>query len=66
MGDLRNAHKILVGKSEEKRRLGRTRRRRKDNIKKYFNEIRCGDVDCICLAENTEQWRALVNSVMSL
>jgi hypothetical protein len=45
MGEMRNEHKILIGKPEEKRPLGRSRRRWEDNIRMDLNEIGWGDVD---------------------
>jgi hypothetical protein len=61
MGAKRNAYRILVGKPEEKRPLGRPRRMWMDNIK-----IDLRDIGWIELAENRDQWRALVNTVMNL
>jgi hypothetical protein len=61
-GEKRNACKILVGKPEEKRPLGRRRSRRVDNIKVDLREIRLGGVDWIDMAQDREQWRALVNT----
>jgi hypothetical protein len=66
MGETRNAYMILVGKPEGNRPLGRTRRRWVDNIKMYSREIGWGDMDWIELAQNTDQWRALLNKVMNL
>jgi hypothetical protein len=63
MGENRNAYKILVGKPEGKRPLGRPRRRWVDNIKIDLREI---GWDWIDLAQDREQWRALVNTVMNL
>jgi hypothetical protein len=60
----RNAYKILVGKSEGRRPLGRSRRRWVDNIKMDLREIKWDGVDWIALAQDTDQWRALVNTVM--
>jgi hypothetical protein len=62
MGETRNAYRILVGKPEGKRPLGRPRRRWADNIKMDLTEIEWDGVDCIDLAQDRDQWRALVNS----
>jgi len=56
----------LVGKPEGKRLLGRTRPRWEDNIKMDFQEVGCGGMDWIELAQNRDRWRALVNVVMKL
>jgi hypothetical protein len=56
----------IVGKPEGKRPLGRRRRRRLDCIKIDLREIRWDGVDWIELAQNRDQWRALVNTVMNL
>jgi hypothetical protein len=66
MGEKRNAYRLLVGKPEEKRPLGRPRRRWVDNIKMDLLEIGWGGVDCIFLAQDKDKWRALVNAVMNL
>jgi hypothetical protein len=66
MGEKRNAFRILVGKPERKRPLGRPRRRWVDNIKMDLREIGWDDVDWIHLAQDRDQWRALVNTVLSL
>jgi hypothetical protein len=65
-GEKRNAYMILVGKPEEKRPLERLRRRWEDNIKMNLREIVWGDMDWIDLAQNRDQWRALVNTVINL
>jgi hypothetical protein len=65
-GEKRNAYRILVGKPERKRPLGRTRRRWEDNIRMDLREIGWGDMDWIDLAQDRHQWRALVNTVMNL
>jgi hypothetical protein len=64
--DKRNAYRILVGKLEGKRPLGRPRRRLVDNIKMDLREIRCSGMDWIDLAQSRDHWRALVNTVMNL
>jgi hypothetical protein len=66
MGETRNAYRILVGKPEDKRPLGRPRCRLVYNIKIDFREIRWDGVDWIELAQDRDQWRALVNTVMNL
>jgi hypothetical protein len=62
----RNAYRILVGKPEGMRLPGRPRSRWEDNIKMDHIEIGRGRVDWIHLAEDRDQWRALVNTVMNL
>jgi hypothetical protein len=66
MGEKRNAYRLLVGKREGKRPLGRPRRRWMDNIRIDFGEVGWGDVDWISLAKDRNRWRALVNSVLNL
>jgi hypothetical protein len=66
MGEKRNTYRLLVGKPEGKRPLGRPRRRWVDNIKMDFLEIDWGGVDWIGLAQDRDKWRALVNAVMDL
>jgi hypothetical protein len=66
MEEKRNAYRILVGKSEGKRPLGRLRRRWVDNIKMDLREIGWNRVDMIDMAQDTDQWRALVNTVLNL
>jgi hypothetical protein len=62
----RNAYRILAGKPEGKRALGRSRRRWVDSIKMDLREIGRDGRDWIELAKNRDQWRALVNTVMNL
>ena len=62
MGEGRGVYRILVGKPEGKRPLGRPRRRWEDNIQ----EVGCGGMDWIELAEDRDRWRALANAVMNL
>jgi hypothetical protein len=66
MGEVRGAYNILVGRPEGRRPLGRPRRRWEDNIKMDLRKTGFGDVDWIHLAQNTDRWRALVNTVMNL
>jgi hypothetical protein len=66
MGEKRNAYRLLVGKQEGKRPLGRSRRWCVDNIRMDLGEVEWGDVDWIGLAQDRNRWRALVNSVMNL
>jgi hypothetical protein len=65
-GEKRNAYRLLVGKPEGKRPLGRPRRRWLDKIRMDLGEVGWGDVDWIGLAKNRNRWRALVNSVLIL
>jgi hypothetical protein len=60
-GEKRNEYRLLVGKPEGKRPLGRPRRRRVENIRMELREVGWGDVDWIGLAQNRNRWRALVN-----
>jgi hypothetical protein len=66
MGEKRNAYRILVRKPEEKRPRGRPRRRWVDNIKMDLREIGWDGVHWIEMAQDRDQWRALVNTVMNL
>jgi hypothetical protein len=66
IGEKRNAYRLLVGKPEEKRPLGRPRRRWVDNIRMDLVEVGWRDVDWIGLAQDRDRWRALVNSVLNL
>jgi hypothetical protein len=66
LGEKRNAYRIFVGKPEGKRPLRRPRRRWVDNIKMDLREIGCDGMDWIDLAQDRDQWRALVNTVMNL
>jgi hypothetical protein len=66
MREKRNAYRILVGKPEGKRPLGRCSRRWEDNIRIDLREIGWGDMDWVDLAQDRDQWRALVNMVINL
>jgi hypothetical protein len=62
----RNAYRILVGKPEGKRPLGRPRRRWVDKFKMDLREIGWDGVVCIDMVQDRDQWRALVNTVLIL
>jgi hypothetical protein len=66
MGEKRNACRILVGMPERKRSLGRPNRKWVDNIKMDLREIGWDGMHWIDLAQNRDQWRALVNTVINL
>jgi hypothetical protein len=66
MGEERKMCKVLVGKREGKRPLGRPRRRWEDGIRMDLREIGFGDVDWIRLAQERDRWRAVVSAVMNL
>jgi hypothetical protein len=66
MGEKRNAYRILVEKPVGKTPLGRPRHRWVDNVKIDLREIRWDGMDWIGLAQDRDQWRALVNTVMNL
>ena len=65
MGDSRSVYRVLVGKHEEKRPLGKPRHRW-DRIKIDIQEVGCGGMDWIHLAQDRYRWRALVNAIMNL
>jgi hypothetical protein len=66
MGEKSNAYRILVGKPEGKRPLGRPRRRWVDNTNMDLREIGWDGVDSIDMAQDRDPWRALVNTVLNL
>ena len=66
MEQFRNAYRVLVGKLEGKRPLGRPRRRWEDNIKMDLREVGCDLGEWIELADERDQWRAYVRAVMNL
>ena len=66
MGQRRGVHRVLVGKPEGKRALGRPRRRWKDNIKMDLQEVGGGCGDWMELAQDRDSWRALVDTVRNL
>jgi hypothetical protein len=65
MGEKKNAYRIFVGKPDGKRPLGGPRRRWVDNIKMDLREVGWDGVDWIDMAEDRDQWRALVNTVLN-
>jgi len=66
IGERRGIYRVLVGKPEGKRLLGKRRRRWEDNIKMDLQEVGCGCVDWTELAQGSVRWWALVNAVMNL
>jgi hypothetical protein len=66
MGAKKNLYRILMGKPEGKRRRGRPRRRWVGNIKMDLRESGWDGVDCVDMAQDRDQWRALVNTVLNL
>jgi hypothetical protein len=66
MGEDRKVYKVLVGKPEGKRLLGRPRRRWEDGIRMDLKEIGLGGVDWIRLAQDRDLWRAVVSAVINL
>ena len=66
MGERRDVYRVLVGKPEGRRPLGRPRHRWKANIKMHLQEVGCGSIDWINLAEDRDRRRALVKVVMNL
>jgi hypothetical protein len=65
MGERRDVYRVLVGKPEGRRPLGRPRRRWEDNIRMDLREMGCGCVDWVELAQDRDRWRALVSAVMN-
>jgi len=65
MGERRGIFRVLVGKPEGKRPLGKPRCRWEDNIKMDLQEMGWGSIDWIELAQNRDSWQALVNAVMN-
>jgi hypothetical protein len=66
MGERRGVYRGLVGKTEGKRPLGKPRRRWEGNIKMDLQEMGCGGMDWMELAQDRDRWRALVTAVMNL
>ena len=66
MGEEMGAYRVLVGKPEGKRPLGRPKGGWVDNIRMDLQKVSCGYVDWIGLAQDRDEWRKLVNAVMNL
>jgi len=66
MGERRGIYRVLVRKPDGKRPLGRPRRRWEDSTKMDLQEVGCGGMDWIELAQDRDRWRALVSAVMNL
>jgi hypothetical protein len=65
-GEERGVYRVLVGKPDGKRPIGRPRRRWENNIRMDLQEVGCGGVYWIGLAQDRARWRALVNAVINL
>jgi hypothetical protein len=66
MGEGRGVYRVLVGKPEGKRPLGRPKRRWEDNVRMDLREVGCGCEDWIGLTQDRDRWRALVSAVKNL
>ena len=66
MGERRGVYRVLLGKPEGKRPMGRPRHRWEDNIKMDLQEVGCGVMDWIKLAQDRDRRQGLVNAVMNL
>ena len=66
MVEERGLYRVLVGKPEGKRQLGRRRRRWVDTIRMDLQEVGCGYMDWIGLAQDSDRWRTLVSAVMNI
>ena len=66
VGERRSVYRVLVGKPKGKKPLGKPSRRWEDNIKMELQEVECGYMDWIGLAQDRESWRTLVSAVMNL
>ena len=66
MGERRGVYRVLVGKPDGKRQLERPRCRWEDKIKMDIQEVGCGGINWIELAQGRDRWRAIVNAIMNL
>ena len=66
MGDDRGVYRVLLGKPEGRRPMGRPRRRLVDNIRMDIQEVGCGYIDWFGLAQDRDRWRTLVSAIMNL
>jgi len=66
LGEEREVYRVLVGKPERRRPLGRPRRRWMDNIRMDLQEVGCGYMDWIGLGQDRDSWRTLVGAAMNL
>ena len=66
MGEEKGVYRVLVGKPEGKRPLGRSRRRWVDNIRMDLQKVECGYMDWIGLAQDRDRWRTVVSAEMNL
>jgi len=66
MWERRDLYRVLVGKPEGKRPLGRPRRRWEDNVKVDLHEVGCESRDWIDVAQDRDRWRAVVKAVMNI
>jgi len=66
MGEERRVYRVLLGKPEGRRPMGRPRRRWMDNVRTDLQEVECGYMDWIELAQVRDRWRTLVSAVMNL
>jgi len=66
VGESRTLYRVMLGKPDGKRPLGRPRHRWEGNIKMGIQEVRCEGMDWIDVAQERKRWRALVNAVMNL